>query len=191
MKAAAKHRWGNDSLKGRTVLVQGAGKVAYALCEHLHREGAQLVVTDLAPDKLQRVGEDFGARPVSPDRIYDEPGDIFAPCALGATVNSDTLSRLRVEIIAGAANNQLAEERHGVELEERGMLYCPDYVINGGGLVSVFGELKSWAEEAVRERAAGIYDTILEVFALARAERIPSFRAAERLAERRLVSPRA
>ncbi|MGQ0702770.1 MAG: Glu/Leu/Phe/Val dehydrogenase dimerization domain-containing protein [Gemmatimonadales bacterium] len=188
MQAAAQHRWGSSRLAERTVLIQGAGKVAYALGEHLHREGARLVVADVSPEKAQRMVNDYGARAVVPERIYDEPGEVFAPCALGGTVNSETLDRLRVEIIAGAANNQLAEARHGAEVEARGMLYCPDYVINGGGLVSVFGELKGWTDEAVRQKAAGIYDTILEVFALAHAERIASAEAAERLAERRLTA---
>jgi len=149
MKAAAKRRWGSDSLAGRTVLVQGAGKVAVALCRHLHEEGARLVVSDIAADKVGRVVEEFGAEPVAPEAIYDQPGDVYAPCALGATINDDTLGRLRVGIIAGGANNQLAQDRHGAELEARGMLYAPDFVINGGGLVSVYGELKGWPEPQI------------------------------------------
>src|ERR1041385_4215937 len=119
IKAAAKRRWGKDSLSGKVVLVQGAGKVAYYLCSHLHEEGARIVVTDIDQEKVARVVEEFGARAVEPGAIYDQPGDIYAPCALGATVNDDTLRRLKVEVIAGGANNQLAEERHGVELEKK------------------------------------------------------------------------
>ncbi|HLB55329.1 MAG TPA: Glu/Leu/Phe/Val dehydrogenase dimerization domain-containing protein [Gemmatimonadales bacterium] len=188
MKAAAKRRWGSDRLAGRTVLVQGAGKVAVALCRHLHEEGARLVVTDIAADKVRRVVEEFAAEPVAPEAIYDQPGDVYAPCALGATINDDTLGRLRVGIIAGGANNQLAQDRHGAELEARGMLYAPDFVINGGGLVSVYGELKGWPESEAHRKAAEIYDTILRVFDLAEREGIPSFRAAERLAEAQLQS---
>ena len=119
MKAAAKARWGSDSLAGKTVAVQGAGKVAYYLCRHLHGEGVQLIVTDIDAEKVQAGGGRSSApRPVAPDAIYDQQADIYAPCALGATINDDTLPRLKVEIIAGGANNQLAEDRHGDELEK-------------------------------------------------------------------------
>src|ERR1044071_7880655 len=136
MKAAAMQRWGKDSLAGKRVLIQGAGKVAVALGRSLHAAG-----------KLKRAAEELEATAVPPDAIYDQPGDIFAPCALGAVINDDTLTRLKVEIIAGAANNQLAEDRHGVELERRGLLYAPDFVINSGGLINVYGELQRWPPE--------------------------------------------
>jgi leucine dehydrogenase len=188
MKAAAKHRWGNDSLSGRTVLVQGAGKVAYYLCSHLHAEAAKIVVTDIDTAKVRRVVEEFGARAVAPDAIYDEPGDIYAPCALGATVNDATLKRLKVEIIAGGANNQLAEERHGRDLEAQGMLYAPDFVINSGGLINVYGELQQWPEERAKRKAQEIYEAILKVFAIAVRDGIPSFQAADRMAEERIAA---
>ena len=188
MKAAAKQRWGKDSLAGRRVLVQGAGKVALALCRHLHAEGARLVITDIDAEKVKRAVEELGAKPVDPDAIYDEPGDIYSPCALGATINDDTLGRLKVEIIAGAANNQLAEERHGTELEKRGLLYAPDFVINAGGLINVYGELERWPEERAKRKAQEIYDAILKVFAIAARDGIPSFQAADRLAEERIAA---
>ncbi len=188
MKAAAKHRWGSDSLSGRTVLVQGAGKVAYYLCSHLHAEAAKIVVTDIDTAKVRRVVEEFGARAVAPDAIYDEPGDIYAPCALGATVNDATLKRLKVEIIAGGANNQLAEERHGRDLEAQGMLYAPDFVINSGGLINVYGELQQWPEERAKRKAQEIYQAILKVFAIAVRDGIPSFQAADRMAEERIAA---
>jgi leucine dehydrogenase len=188
MKAAAKQRWGKDSLAGRRVLVQGAGKVALALCRHLHAEGARLVVTDIDAEKVQRVVEELGATAVGPDAIYDEPGDIYSPCALGAVINDDTLRRLKVEIIAGAANNQLAEERHGIELERKGMLYAPDFVINAGGLINVYGELERWPEARAKRKAQEIYDAILKVFAIAARDGIPSFQAADRLAEERIAA---
>jgi leucine dehydrogenase len=188
MKAAAKQRWGKDSLAGRKVLVQGAGKVALALCRHLHAEGARLVIADIDAEKVKRAVEELGAKPVDPDAIYDEPGDIYSPCALGATINDDTLGRLKVEIIAGAANNQLAEERHGIELEERGLLYAPDFVINAGGLINVYGELERWPEERAKRKAQEIYDAILKVFAIAARDGIPSFQAADRLAEERIAA---
>ena len=188
MKAAAKQRWGQDSLAGRTVLVQGAGKVAVALCRYLHAEGARLVITDIDEGKVKRAVEEFGATPVAPDAIYDQPGDIYAPCALGATINDDTLPRLKVQLIAGAANNQLAEERHGVELEKRGLLYAPDYVINSGGLINVYGELERWPQERAQRKAQEIYDAILKIFAIASRDGIPSFQAADRLAEERIAA---
>ena len=188
MKATAKARWNSDSLAGRTVAVQGAGKVAYYLCRHLHAEGAKLVVTDIDADKVKRAVEEFGARAVAPDAIYDQKADVYAPCALGATINDDTLKRLKVEIIAGGANNQLAEERHGFMLEEKGLTYAPDYVINGGGVINVYGELHRWPEERSKKKAGEIYDTLTRIFEIARRDGIPTFQAADRLAEQRIAA---
>jgi leucine dehydrogenase len=186
MKASAEVRWGSDSLAGKKVLVQGCGHVAFSLCEHLHAEGATLVVTDIDKEKMAQVVKATGAETVAPDKIYDIPADIYSPNALGATVNDDTLKRLKVEIIAGGANNQLAEERHGVELEERGMLYAPDYVINGGGVINVYGELMGWDHDRAKRKAAQIYDTLLSIYATASAQKIPSYRAADHVAEARI-----
>jgi leucine dehydrogenase len=188
MKAAARARWGSDSLKGKTVAVQGAGKVAYHLCQHLHAEGAKLIVTDIDQDKVRRVVQELGAGTVAPDAIYDQPADVYAPCALGATVNDDTLGRLKIEIIAGAANNQLAEDRHGDALERQGILYAPDYVINGGGVINVYGELHRWPAERAQKKAGEIYETLLRIFEIARREKIPTYRAADRLAEQRIAA---
>jgi len=188
MKAAAKARWGSDRLTGKTVAVQGCGKVAYYLCRHLHADGVNLVVTDIDQEKVKRVVGETGAHAVAPDVIYDQPADVYAPCALGATVNDDTLGRLKVEIIAGGANNQLAEDRHGDELERRGVLYAPDYVINGGGVINVYGELHRWPAERSQKKAGEIYDTLLRIFEIARREKIPTYRAADRLAEQRIAA---
>jgi leucine dehydrogenase len=188
MKASAKRRWGKDALAGKRVLVQGAGKVAYYLCQNLHKEGAKITVTDIDGEKVKRVVEEFGATAVAPEAIYDQPGDIYAPCALGATINDDTLKRLKVEIIAGGANNQLAEERHGEALEKQGMIYAPDFVINAGGLINVYGELERWPQERAKRKAQEIYDTILKIFAIAERDRIPSYQAADRVAEERIAS---
>ncbi len=190
MKAAAGARWKDDSLAGRTVAVQGAGKVAYYLCRHLHAEGVKLIVTDIDAEKAKRVVDEFGARSVAPDAIYDQKADIYSPCALGATINDDTLRRLKVEVIAGGANNQLAEARHGDALEVQGLTYAPDYVINGGGVINVYGELHRWPEERSRKKAGEIYDTITRIFDIARRDGIPSYRAADRLAEERIASVR-
>jgi leucine dehydrogenase len=186
MKAAARVRWGSDDLSGKTVAVQGAGKVAYYLSRHLHAEGVTMIVTDIDGAKVKRCVEEFGAKAVAPDAIYDQKADIYAPCALGATINDDTLKRLQVAVIAGGANNQLAEPRHGDALEAKGMLYAPDYVINGGGVINVYGELHRWPEERSRKKAGEIYDTILRIFEIARRDGIPSYLAADRLAEERI-----
>ncbi len=186
MKASAKVRWGSDSLAGKRVLVQGCGNVARALCDSLYKEGAKLTVTDIDVEKVKRVVAGTGAAVVAPEAIYDVPADIYSPNALGATINDDTLQRLKVEIIAGGANNQLAEERHGVELEKRGLLYAPDYVINGGGVINVFGEVMGWDMDRAKRKAAQIYDTLLSIFAMAKAQGIPSYQAADHVAEARI-----
>jgi len=188
MKAAARERWGSDRLAGKTVAVQGAGKVAYYLMQHLHAESARIIVTDIDGEKVRRAVQEFGATPVSPDVIYDQAAEIFSPNALGATINDETLPRLKVEIIAGGANNQLAEDRHGDELEKRKILYAPDYVINGGGVINVYGELHRWPVERAKKKAGEIYETLLRIFEIARRERIPTYRAADRLAEQRIAA---
>ena len=186
IKACALACFGDDSLEGRTIAVQGAGHVGFHLCRYLADEGARLTVTDIAPSKVERVIAECGATPVAPDAIYDVEAEIFAPCALGAIVNDETIPRLRFQIIAGAANNQLAEERHGDELHRRGILYAPDYVINAGGLINVYGELNGWSADRAKRKAAEIYQTLCQLFELAREQGIPTHTAADRLAERRL-----
>jgi leucine dehydrogenase len=188
MKAAARKRWGKDSLAGRTVAVQGCGKVAYYLSLHLRADGAKLIVTDIDESKIRRVVEETGASAVKPDEIYDVAADIYAPCALGATINDDTIPRLKVQIIAGGANNQLAEDRHGRELEAKGILYAPDFVINAGGLINVYREIAGWTEERAKRKAQEIYDSLLRIFQIAEREKIPTFEAADRLAEERITS---
>jgi len=188
MKAAARFRWGSDRLAGKTVAVQGAGKVAYSLMQHLHAEGSNLIVTDIDEEKVKRAVQEFGARPVPPDAIYDQEADIFSPNALGAVINDDTLPRLKVEIIAGGANNQLAEDRHGDLLEKRGILYAPDYVINGGGVINVYGELHRWPVERAKKKAGEIYETLLRIFDMAKRDQIPTYQAADRLAQQRIAA---
>ena len=188
MKAAAKFHWGTDVLSGKTVAVQGAGNVAHHLMQHLHAEGSQIIVTDIDTDKVKRAMQAFGARSVPPDAIYDQDADIFSPNALGATINDETLARLKVEIIAGGANNQLAEDRHGDILEQRGIVYAPDYVINGGGVINVYGELHRWPVERAKKKAGEIYETLLRIFEMAKRERMPTYRAADRLAQQRIAA---
>jgi leucine dehydrogenase len=186
MQAAAKHRWGSDSLEGKTVAVQGLGHVGYYLCKELHAAKAKLVVTDIDAARVKRVADEFGARPVEPGEIYGVKADIFCPCALGAIINDQTIPQLKVEVVCGGANNQLAEERHGVILEEKGIVYTPDYVANAGGVINVYSELAGWTRERTLRKADEIYDTTLGVFEIAKEQRVPTYEAADRLAERRL-----
>jgi len=186
IKACAQEKYGSDSLKGMKVAVQGTGHVGYYLCKYLAEEGASLVVTDIDDARMQRVVKEFGAETVGPDQIYAVDAQIFAPCALGAIVNDDTLPQFKFEIIAGAANNVLAQERHGDVLHKREILYAPDYVINAGGLINVYGELNDWSMEQARRKAGEIYETLGQIFAYAKENGIPTYEAADRVAERRI-----
>src|SRR5881275_545886 len=186
LKACARYRDGSESLAGKSIALQGCGSVGYHLAKLVFAEGADVTCTDIDPQRVKRVVEECGATAVEPDAIYDVRANIFAPCALGAVINDDTVQRLQVEIVAGAANNQLAEDRHGDLLERRGITYAPDYVINGGGLINVNAELHGWAPERARSKAGEIYDTLLRVFEIAHEEGVPSYRAADRLAEQRI-----
>ncbi|MFS8636505.1 MAG: amino acid dehydrogenase [Gemmatimonadota bacterium] len=186
IKACAKERYGNDSLDGMRIAVQGLGHVGYHLCRYLAEEGAKLIVTDIDEERVQKVVRDFGAEPVGPDRIYSVDAQVFAPCALGAVINDETIPQFKFEIIAGSANNQLAEPRHGDELDRRGILYAPDYVINAGGLINVYGELNGWSRDRAQRKAGEIYDTLTQIFELAKAQGIPTYQAADRVAELRI-----
>lgn len=191
IQASAKERWGSDDLAGKTVSVQGCGHVGHHLATELAQAGARLVVTDIDPVRVAAVVRDTGATAVEPAEIYGAQADIFAPCALGGVINDITLPQLKVEIIAGAANNQLLEPRHGVQLEEMGMLYAPDYVANAGGVINVYSELAGWDAQRSLRKADEIYDAVLGVFEIARQDGVPSYQAADRLAERRLASVRS
>jgi len=190
IKACAFFRYGDDSLGGKHVAVQGIGHVGYYLCRDLAAEGARLTVTDIDPDRARRVVEEFGAVAVDSDAIYDVDADVFAPCALGAVVNDDTLGRLRFDIVAGAANNQLARAEHGEALERKDILYAPDYVINAGGLINVYGELERWSPERARRKAGEIYGTLLRIFERATTDNVSTSVAADRLAEARIMESR-
>jgi leucine dehydrogenase len=188
--ACAAFHYGNDSLAGRHVAVQGVGHVGYYLCEDLAAEGASLTVTDIDRDRVARVVEAFGAKAVEPEEIYGVDADIFAPCALGAVVNDETLAGFKVDIVAGAANNQLARSHHGDELHARGILYAPDYAINAGGLINVYGEIHEWSGERSKRKAGDIYNTLLRIFERAKSENVPTHIAADRVAESRILDAR-
>jgi len=186
IQASARERWGKDDISNRTVAVQGCGHVGYYLAKELHEAGARLVVTDIDPERVKRVVSEFGARPVAPEEIYGVQSDIFAPCALGAIINDKTIPQLHAEVVAGAANNQLLEERHGDMLEDRKILYTPDYVANAGGVINVYSELAGWSSARAFRKADEIYDTVLRVFSIAKQDTVPTYVAADRLAEQRI-----
>ena len=186
IQASAKERWGRDDIANRTVAVQGCGHVGYFLAKELHEAGAQLVVTDIDPERVKRVVSEFGGSAVAPEEIYGVRADVFAPCALGAILNDKTIPQLNVEIVSGAANNQLLEERHGDDLERKGILYAPDYVANAGGVINVYSELAGWTSARAFRKADEIYDTVLRVFSIARRDGMPTYQAADRLAEERI-----
>jgi leucine dehydrogenase len=187
IQASAKERWGSDDLSTKTVSVQGAGHVGYYLMKELHEAGATLIATDIDAERVKQAVQEFHARSVAPEAIYGVQADIFAPCALGGIINDQTLPQLKCEIVAGAANNVLLDaEKHGVALEERGILYAPDYVANAGGVINVYSELAGWSSARSFRKADEIYDTILKVFAIAKADGVPTYVAADRLAEQRI-----
>lgn len=191
MKAAAMEAYGDDSLEGKTIAVQGIGNVAYKLCEHLHEEGANLIVTDINKDAVQRAVDAFGAEAVSPDDIYSVNCDIYAPCALGATINDDTIPRLKAKVIAGSANNQLKTSKHGDIIHEKGIVYAPDYVINSGGVINVSDELNGYNEKRAMKKIQSIYDNLIKIFNISRRDNIPTSAAADRMAEERISSLKA
>ncbi|AZV44257.1 branched-chain amino acid dehydrogenase [Peribacillus asahii] len=190
MKAAAKEAFGTDSLAGKTVAVQGVGNVAYHLCRHLYEEGAQLIVTDIQQAAVQRAVNEFGAKAVEPAEIYDVDCDIYAPCALGAVLNDETIPTIKAKVIAGSANNQLKNSLHGEQLHEKGIIYAPDYVINAGGVINVADELIGYNRERTLKKVENIYDNITKVFEIAKRDNIPTYKAANRMAEERIARMR-
>lgn len=188
MKACAKFRWGKDSLKGKKIAVQGAGHVAHFLCEHLHREGAELFITDIFEDKVKKLMEGVKATYIKPEEIFDVDADIFSPNALGAIINDESIHKLKVEIVAGGANNQLEKEKkHGPMLLEKNILYAPDYVINAGGLINVSNELEGYQQERALKQAENIYDIITRILEISYKENIPTYEASNKIAEERLM----
>ena len=187
VQASACRVWGSDGVQGKTVTIQGCGSVGTYLAKELHEAGAKLIVSDIDSAKTARVAKMTGAKVVQGDAIFSEEADIFSPCALGGIINDATIPKLKVRIVAGGANNQLLEERHGDELQRRGILYAPDYVANAGGVINVYGEVAGWDAQKALDKADDIYDTVLKVFDIADQMNIPTYEAADRLAERRLA----
>lgn len=188
IQAAVQWLFGNGtSLAGRSVAIQGLGSVGYHLASYLKKEGAKLFAADLDAERTAKAREDLGAEIVPVDEILGVDCDVVAPCALGAVLNERTIPALRCKIVAGAANNQLADEdRDGMALHERGILYAPDFVGNAGGLINVYNELTTYNRDRAMHMARGIYANMICVFEISRAESIPTNRAADRVAEERI-----
>lgn len=190
MKAALKSSGMGESLEGLKVAIQGVGNVGYHLASYLSAAGAELIITDIYPDQVEKVVQEFGADVVSPDQIYATSCDIFAPCAMGAILNQRTIPQLKCKIIAGSANNQLETEKDGFDLFNRGIVYAPDYAINSGGLINVAAELDGYNYKRVMDKVSKVHDTIAEVLERSRREEIPPHEAADCLAEQRLDEAR-
>lgn len=191
IKAAVEFRLHRQDLNGLKVAVQGVGNVGEKLCHYLHKNGVQIFITDLDISKAEEIKDLYGATVVSPLEIYSLDVDVFAPCALGAVLNSTTIPLIKAAIIAGAANNQLEDELiHSQMLESKGILYCPDYVINAGGLIDVYNELIGSDAAEILQQLNNIYTTLLEIFSKAQAEGITTYAASKRLAEERIMKAR-
>jgi leucine dehydrogenase len=188
MQACCKRVFASDSLEGKTVAVQGLGAVGYNMVAQLHERGARLVVADIDPQKVEAVTSGFAIDSVAADAVYDVQCDVFSPCALGKVINDDILDRLKCRIICGCANNQLAEERNGDILEERGLVYAPDYIANAGGTIYDTDRLGvgGVSHERGKEKVLRIYDNMQRVFEIADRDKIPTYLAADRMAEERI-----
>ena len=188
MKACADELFGEPSLKGRRVMIQGMGHVGKALLELLAAEKAELMITDLDLEQTERLAAKYGAKAIAPNEIFKVEGDIYSPAALGGVINNESLSHFGYKIIAGSANNQLADEViHGEALKKMGILYAPDYVINAGGLINVWNELQGYNKKKALKEVRSIYQTLQKIFAIAKKEDLPTNLASNRLAERRIA----
>ena len=188
MKAAAKFRYGNDDLQGRTVLVQGIGHVGESLVAYLAKEGAKVIMADINEERLQQVSSLYSAEIYKGADVYSADVDIYAPCALGATINDQTIDRFKAEIIAGAANNQLADDtRHGAILKQKGIVYAPDFLINAGGIINVYAELEGYGRKEIMEKTQNIYNTTLEILTSAEANDLTTHEAALKVAQQRIA----
>jgi leucine dehydrogenase len=187
MKAAAKQQFGSDKLEGKKVLVQGIGHVGETLVEYLTKEGAQVFIADINEEKLYQVATKYNAQIFTGDDLYSADVDIYAPCAMGATINDNTVNKIKAKVIAGAANNQLANENtHGLILQERGILYAPDFLINAGGIINVYAELVHYDKAEIMRRTENIYNTTLEIFDYASVNGITTHQAALTIAQNRI-----
>jgi leucine dehydrogenase len=187
IQASNQFLWNRFELSGLTVAIQGCGNVGSHLARLLHEAGVRLIVSDVNSENVVRVVDKFGAETVSPNEIFSVKADVFAPCALGGVLNDETIPQLKVQIVAGAANNQLLEERHGVMLRDRSILYAPDYVANAGGVLNGCIELLGWTPELASQKVNEIYNTVLHIFKSAEQQNLTTNEAANQLAEQRLL----
>jgi leucine dehydrogenase len=187
LKAAVKHRLGVNTAEGLTVAIQGLGKVGMDLAKRLRAEGARLVVADVNERAARFAAETLGAKIVSPDAIVTAECDVLSPNALGAILNDETIPALHARVVAGAANNQLAKAAHGEALRARGILYAPDYVINGGGIIRVAGQICEWSDADIESRVLAIADTLAGIFRRADADALPTSVVADRIAGERIA----
>jgi leucine dehydrogenase len=187
LKAAVKHRLGADTVKGLTIAIQGLGKVGMGVAKRLHEEEAKLIVADVNDDLVRRAVDAFDARIASPDDVVIVECDVLSPNALGAILNEQTIPHLHARVVAGGANNQLARDEHGAMLAERGILYAPDYVINGGGTIRVAGQIYGWDDSEIERRTLAIADTLTAIFRRADAEERPTGAIADAMAEERMA----
>lgn len=186
IEACVKLKLGKSSLEGVHVAIQGVGHVGYYLCKELHAQGAKISVADVDKLKSERAQREFGATVVPLESIFQTACDVLAPCALGSALNDATIPTIKAKIVAGAANNQLAEPRHGDDLHARGILYAPDYAINAGGLVNVAQEVKGYDAAVSRERTMKIYDTIWEIAERSEKLNSPTYKIADIMVEEKL-----
>jgi leucine dehydrogenase len=186
LKAALKHAGLGEKLEGVKVAVQGVGNVGYHLCSYLSAAGAKLIITDIYPNQVEKVVQEFDATVVTPDQIYSVDCDIFAPCALGAILNERTIPQLKCKIVAGSANNQLENDNDGKSLADKGIVYCPDYALNAGGLINVAAEIDGYNKELVLNKVSKIYETIDLILSRAESEGVLPQEAAAQIAEQRL-----
>ena len=185
-RATAFHLWGTENLHGYRVAIQGVGKVGFDYARRLSEEGAELIVTDMHPPAIRRAVEELGAKALEPDEIFAADCDIFAPCAMGGVLNDETIPQLKCAAIVGSANNQLLDDDHATMLEERRILYAPDFVVNAGGLINVSTELDGYSIDRAAERIDAIYDTVMNVFEEAKKAGISPHAAAVAIATRRI-----
>ena len=189
IKACVKEVFGTNELAGRSVLVQGTGNVGEHLVELLRNDNVDVYVSDINQERMHAIASKYKAKAIEADKIFTIGADIYAPCALGATINAKTLKTMKFAIIAGSANNQLADEQiHGQLLHDKGILYAPDYLINAGGVISCYSELTGFGKKRIIQLTENIYDATREVIQLSKAENIPTNLAASRLAENRIES---
>jgi len=189
MKAACQFKFGNDDMEDRSVIVQGIGHVGEALVEHLTNEGAKVSISDINEERLQEVSKKYGATIYTGNDIYSEEADVYAPCALGATINDETINKLKVKVIAGAANNQLAnEDVHGSLLQGKNIVYAPDFLINAGGIINVYAELEGYGKQEIMRKTENIYNTTLEILENASAKNMTANQSALHIANFRIAA---